>query len=182
MVFSFGNKQQESLLVDLERLVTYFISSFLYFCNPVSDADVIAGSKKRLLLLPHPTTARTTITSMRIAYLASISHEATRANKLISKRDVYYLCRALFPKETIVDTALKSLAAIVNVERNELSIIAAVKGLVAGRISFVEESGCRVDVSMFGPQGCLIPARPERITDVVIDAIAVLVYVLFTLF
>lgn len=176
-------QHQTNLLTDLERLVTYFVTSFLHSCNPpLSSPDLSKITKRRLRLLPPPTTARTPLTCLRIAYAASLSHECITTNNVISKRDVYYLCRQLFPKETLVDTTLKCLASIVNVDRNDLNIVAAAKGFVAGRVVFVEESGCRVDVSMFGSQGCLIPARPDRMSDVSVDAIAVLVYVQFFLF
>lgn len=174
--------EKRELLNSLEDVVKHFVASMLHFCNPSSREEVDANSRRRFHLLPPPSTARMPITALRIAYLASIAHGGIASRTLICKRDVYYMCSALFPKQTLVDSALSALGLVLNVDRNDLNIIAAAKGIVAGRVCFVEESGCRVDVGMFGSHGCLIPARPERMTHVEISASATLVYVFIVLF
>lgn len=115
--------------------------------------------------------------SLRIAYLASLAHSHVRQGKLLTKRDIYYMCRLLFSSPASVDRALDALSEGLQVPRNDLNIVAAPKGIVAGNIAFVDEDGHYLNVAMFGPDGCLIPPRPERMRDVVTDACAVVVYV-----
>lgn len=126
-------------------------------------------------VIPSLTFRCSDLVALRVAYLASLSHNLILHQKLITKRDVYYMCRALFPNPESVDRALMHLASISNAHRNELHIIAAPKGLVAGNVSYCDGAGNLIDVSMFGNEGCLIPARPERMLNIIMDAKAILV-------
>lgn len=120
---------------------------------------------------------RSEMSSLRIAYLASVAHSNIIEGKLLTKRDIYYMARNLFPNPAAVDRALHALSVSVKVARNDLNIVAAAKGLVAGNIAFVDEDGHSVNVAMFGAGGCLVPCRPERMRDIKSDACAVVVCV-----
>lgn len=117
------------------------------------------------------------LTVLRISYLASLSFTHLVQNRLITKRDIYYLSPLLFPNPAIVDRALNSLAKLLCVFRNDLNIVAAPKGLVAGQLNFIDESASHVDVAMFDTHPCIIPSRPERMLHLATDACAVVVYV-----
>lgn len=116
-------------------------------------------------------------TAVQIVYLAAITHGAMRSRRLVTKRDVYYMCRALFPNTGTVDRILCILERALGAQRNSLNVVAAPKGIVCGRIHFVDESGAAIDVGAFYTEGVLIPARPERLRCIDVRARAVLVYV-----
>lgn len=120
-------------------------------------------------------------TALRMAYLCCLSHSAICSHTLFTKRDVYYMCRPLFRSPEAVDRGLTQLSSLLSVHRNDLNITAAPKGLVVGRVVYVDEFGNTVDVRMFGDAGCLIPARPERLMHIVVDARGIIVYVVSAL-
>lgn len=150
------------ILNALEHLIFFFISNF---AHPTPSPPY----------LPHPHSTRKNLPSLRIAYLASLSHTTIHEARILTKRDVYYICRPLFPNPASVDRALAALAAALNLPRNHLNIVAAPKGIVTGRVAFVDEHGHAIDLSLFAADGCLVPPRPERITDLTTDACAVVV-------
>lgn len=165
----------------LHTLVLFFVHSFLSQTAPSSRTSTNGGRSraKRIKLLPGPTTTRTTLSSLRIAYLAALARDAVLSNCLLTKRDVYYLCRALFPTMQVVDRTLASLERMLDVARNDLHVVAAPKGLVSGPVSFVDESSCAVNVAMFDADAVLVPMRPERMLTVVVNARAILVCVIY---
>lgn len=125
---------------------------------------------------------RSELKSLRIVYLASLAQSNIMEGKLLTKRDVYYMERGLFPNPQAVDRALTALSEIVQAPRNDLNIVAAPKGLVAGSIAFTDEDGHSVNVSLFGADGCLIPCRPERMQEVHSNAHAVVLCVCADIF
>lgn len=172
------NSELQNMLQCLEQLVSFFTCSFLELTIKsisTSSKPKVNMNSGRLMLLPSPATPRTLQSALRIVYLASLSYDNIKSNRLTTKRDLYYLCRPLFGNIATVDRALTNLAELINVDPNDLHIVAAAKGLVAGPVSFVEESGCHVDVARFGNQGSFIPARPERMRNIEFHAKGVLV-------
>lgn len=164
-----------TLLAKLEQLVTHAAlqlkTTFLF--NPS-----IHQHKPALRRCFHLfDTYQTPLAALRLAYLASLSHLHIREDRLLTKRDVCYMCRSLFPNTLTVDRNLKTLSKLLKVSRNDLYIVAAPKGLVAGSIAYVDEMRDHVSVSMFGTDGCIIPPRPERMSRVNTSACAVVVYV-----
>ncbi|KAI0557296.1 Type IIB DNA topoisomerase [Gracilaria domingensis] len=113
--------------------------------------------------------------ALRISYLAFLAHSSIRCGKVITKRDVFYMCRSLFPTPESVDRCLSHLSSALDIHRNQLNIVAVPKGLVVGRVTFVDEFENAIDVGMFGNTGCLIPSRPERLKNIVSDAHAIIV-------
>ena len=75
------------------------------------------------------------------------------------------MCRTLFPSQQTADTALSALGKRICIHTNDLNIVAAPKGIVTGPITYVGEHVDQVDLALFGPQGNLIPPRPERLRD-----------------
>lgn len=115
------------------------------------------------------------MTSLRIAYLATVAHTNILEERILTKRDIYYICPQLFANPAFVDRALATLSVGLNIPRNDLNIVAAPKGIVSGCVAFVEEDGHEVNVAMFSSEGCLIPPRPERMQNVTTDACAIVV-------
>lgn len=161
-----------TILARLEEVVFCFARDALD-----AEATTDEGKPRPSLrkYFPGDTGKRTPLGALRVAYLASLAHSHILQGKLLTKRDIYYMCRALFASPASVDRALDTLSEGLQVPRNELNIVAAPKGIVSGNVAFVDEAGHAVNVGMFGPDGCLIPPRPERMREVVTDACAVVV-------
>lgn len=127
---------------------------------------------------PHTQSKRKhTVTDiLRSLYLSAIAFQSIRHATLITKRDVHYMCHTLFPTTATVHTCLNALSKSLGITNpNDLRIIAAPKGLVAGCLSFVDEFDNTVHVHGFGEQGCLLPPRPERIKKMSFSARAVII-------
>ena len=169
-----GNIDEQNLLTQLQDVVVFFVKTFL----PTESSQPQGASEERELIrkkfLPPPFGYRTPLGALRVAYLASISHEHIRERRILTKRDLYYMCRPLFNTPTAVDRALSCLSNCTKVCRNDLNIVAAPKGLVAGPMSFTDEYNNYIDVGMFGIQGCLIPSRPERVRSIQTQATGIL--------
>lgn len=113
----------------------------------------------------------------RDAFMAATAHTILIAGDVLTKRDVYYLSKALFGSQRNADAALERVALAVQCHRNDLNIVAAPKSLVAGDLDFVSEDDHAIKVSGFGPAGLLIPGRPERMKHISTNANFVLVCV-----
>lgn len=122
---------------------------------------------------------RLTLIDLRKAYIASVSHNLLRSGLTITKRDVYYQCRLLFPNPEVVDNVLSLLGRLLSVCTNDLNIIPAPKGIVTGPLSYIDEHKNQVNVALFGPNGTLIPSRPERLEQLSTSAQLILVYVFY---
>lgn len=120
----------------------------------------------------HPST---TVTQIRALYLAAVSYQLVKNGITITKRDLYYMCRALFVSPSSIDRTLAALSLKLGIQRNDLNIVAAPKGIVSGPVSYVGEGGEMVNVGMFGSLGCLIPSRPERLTQLSTTAECIIV-------
>lgn len=118
-----------------------------------------------------------TAAQLRAAYVASVSHALLHTGATMTKRDLYYLCRALFRTSVSADRAVTALARSLGVPSNDLNIVAAPKGIASGPVSWIDESNAHVSVGGFGPAGALIPARPERLRRLRTSASLILVYV-----
>lgn len=159
------------ILESLELLTVFFVRALCTWKSGNSK-----DRSCRVRLLPEPAPMCSLLSSLRVVYLAIHSHSCIQQNQVLTKRDVYYMCRSLFANVSRVDRALAILSSITGVQRNDMNIVAAPKGLVVGQVAFVDESANEINVSMFGVDGCLIPSRPERMLHVSSDASAIIVY------
>lgn len=153
----------------LEDTVTIFVTQMLDNFRQHGRMD-----PSRLLHFPDPVGRRSAMSVVRITYLASITLACILENRVITKRDVYYMCRSLFCNTQTVDRALETLSLCTGVPRNDLNVVAAPKGIVFGEVRFVDELGFDINVGMFGLEGCLIPSRPERMSHIKVGAHSVL--------
>lgn len=160
------------LLGELQQVVVDFTTRFIEGKKEETNSGT---RRKRFRYSARVASKRELPVALRIAYLASVCHSNISRGCVLTKRDIYYMCSALFPSPATVDRALAILAADLDVPRNDLNVVAAPKGLVSGCLSFVDEEGNAVNVGMFSEQGCLIPSRPERAASIETDADALVV-------
>jgi meiotic recombination protein SPO11 len=90
-----------------------------------------------------------------------------------TKRDVFYMDVNSFEKQTVSDSLLEDLSAMLQVTRTSLNISASSKGIVVGRISF-KEKGDFIDCRAIGA-GKAISPNIDDIEDLDTDAEMVLV-------
>jgi Type IIB DNA topoisomerase len=118
---------------------------------------------------------RIPLAKLRDAFIASQAHVLLQTGVTATKRDMYYMCRFLFRRQENANAAIHRVAAAVGTHCNNLNIVAAQKGLVAGDLSFLGEHGEYTNVALFGPSGILIPPRPERLSQITTSASFILV-------
>lgn len=107
-----------------------------------------------------------TVAHVRRQFIAALAHDLIRNKRTVTKRDVYYSTKLLFKDVPSVDRALKSLCTALGIDVLELNIVAAPKSFVSGNLFFTTYDGHDVNVAIYGPQGILCPARPDRLTNV----------------
>jgi meiotic recombination protein SPO11 len=87
----------------------------------------------------------------------------------ITKRDLFYTDVKLFVDQSDSDGVLDDIATMIGCTRSNLHVVASDKGLVVGRISFVED-GDFIDCTKMGVGGKAIPPYIDKITDIRSDA------------
>ncbi|KAI9373749.1 meiotic recombination protein spo11 [Aspergillus egyptiacus] len=100
--------------------------------------------------------------NVALAILSEID-KAVRAGLVISKRDIYYSDPVLFGSQSIVDTFVDDFARTIGVDRSDLCVEAAAKGLVAGFYQLTTTADVTIDTRS-SIEECLIP-RVEDISN-----------------
>jgi len=83
----------------------------------------------------------------------------------VTKRDLFYTDVKLFRQQTESDDVLDDVACMVGCTRSSLSVVAAEKGIVVGKIIF-EDDGDTIDCTKMGVGGKAIPPSIDRVTGV----------------
>ncbi|KAI5780761.1 Spo11/DNA topoisomerase VI subunit A [Geopyxis carbonaria] len=154
-------KQSPDKIIILNKLDSIFenVQSSLESCGEMNISLVSRKLNSRNKKLTFPG-RRCSEAWMFTAFLKimNIAYECVLADRIYTKRDVYYRDVNLFRKQSVVDNMLNDLAATLGVRRASLNIVAAAKGLVTGNIQLYMQRGSvlccnRVD------GGLLIPHR-----------------------
>jgi meiotic recombination protein SPO11 len=87
----------------------------------------------------------------------------------ITKRDLFYTDVKLFKDQSESDAVLDDVACMLGCTRTSLHVVASDKGLVVGRIQYLE-AGDPIDCTRMGVGGKAIPPYIDRITDIRSDA------------
>ncbi|BFZ59960.1 endodeoxyribonuclease [Saitoella coloradoensis] len=82
-------------------------------------------------------------------------HIALLTNTITTKRDIYYTAPALYRSQRTVDTQIDDIACTLSVNRSDLNVVAAAKGLVCGNVVIVRDDGGRVECGE--TEGVLVP-------------------------
>ncbi|KAL2810213.1 meiotic recombination protein spo11 [Aspergillus granulosus] len=98
--------------------------------------------------------------TIALRVLAAIS-EAFYTGLVISKRDIYYSDPAAFESQQVVDTLIDDFAYTIGVDRADLNVEAAAKGLVTGFYQVTTVTGGCTDARLL-TNDCLIP----RVQDI----------------
>jgi meiotic recombination protein SPO11 len=127
---------------------------------------IVLGEKKGLRHFLNVKEARKSAITTRVLQLL---HSVLLKNIHITKRDLFYTDVKLFVDQSDSDGVLDDIATMVGCTRSNLHVVASDKGLVVGRISFVED-GDFIDCTRMGVGGKAIPPYIDKITDISSDA------------
>ena len=119
-----------------------------------------------LLVLQYLQEARKAAITSRVMQLL---HKVLLKKIHITKRDLFYTDVKLFVDQSDSDGCLDDIATMIGCTRSNLHVVASDKGLVVGRISFVED-GDFIDCTKMGVGGKAIPPYIDKITDIRSDA------------
>lgn len=135
---------------ELDRIVLKDKASFRQFAN-------IASVRK---------TAITT----RILQLV---HQLCTKQIHVTKRDLFYTDVKLFQEQGQSDTILDDVSCMLGCTRSSLNVVASEKGVVVGRLVFVED-GDRIDCTKMGVGGKAIPPNIDKVQSMESDALFIL--------
>ncbi|CAM9829307.1 unnamed protein product, partial [Heterosigma akashiwo] len=96
-------------------------------------------------------------------------HQVVSKGIHITKRDMFYTDVKLFKEQTESDNVLDDVATMVGCTRSCLNVVASDKGLVVGRVQFLED-GDPIDCTRMGVGGKAIPPYVDKITNIQSDA------------
>ncbi|PHH78355.1 hypothetical protein CDD82_3084 [Ophiocordyceps australis] len=94
----------------------------------------------------------------RVLLILQLSHDALVAGRVLTKRHIFYQHQELFGKQRVVDDLVDDLALTLDVSREDLRIVASVKGLVVGPLVIRSPDGAAIDTSL-ADTGTPIPTR-----------------------
>ncbi|KAI9887380.1 MAG: hypothetical protein M1823_000805 [Watsoniomyces obsoletus] len=92
--------------------------------------------------------------------ILELVHEALVNNSLTTKRDLFYKDPKLFLKQSVVDRYVDDIARTLQVQRHQLNVVAAAKGLVTGPLKILRANGTVLDCST-DDEGTLVPNQRE---------------------
>lgn len=87
----------------------------------------------------------------------------------ITKRDLFYTDVKLFVDQAESDGVLDDVATMIGCTRSNLHVVASDKGLVVGRVQFIED-GDPIDCTRMGVGGKAIPPYIDKIENITSDA------------
>lgn len=129
------------------------------------DRNVLGDkiSKRQFLNTAH---VRKTAITTRVIQLV---HEVLSKRIHITKRDLFYTDVKLFKDQSESDAVIDDVACMLGCTRTSLHVVASDKGLVVGRIQYLED-GDPIDCTRMGVGGKAIPPYIDRITNIQSDA------------
>jgi len=127
---------------------------------------IVLGEKRGTRSFLNAKEARKAAITSRVMQLL---HKVLLKKIHITKRDLFYTDVKLFVDQSDSDGCLDDIATMIGCTRSNLHVVASDKGLVVGRISFVED-GDFIDCTKMGVGGKAIPPYIDKITDIRSDA------------
>ncbi|KAG0555392.1 hypothetical protein M758_12G168200 [Ceratodon purpureus] len=113
---------------------------------------------------------RKTAITTRILQLV---HQLCTKQIHVTKRDLFYTDVKLFQEQGQSDTILDDVSCMLGCTRSSLNVVASEKGVVVGRLVFVED-GDRIDCTKMGVGGKAIPPNIDKVQSMESDALFIL--------
>jgi meiotic recombination protein SPO11 len=131
-----------------------------------SDDRLVLGNRICTRSLLNVKEARKTAITLRVMQLL---HAVLHKRIHITKRDLFYTDVKLFVDQQESDGVLDDVATMIGCTRSNLHVVASDKGLVVGRVQFVED-GDPIDCTRMGVGGKAIPPYIDKIQNITSDA------------
>lgn len=129
------------------------------------DRIVLGGKRSSRTFLNVKESRKAAIT-LRVLQLI---HAVLMKRIHITKRDLFYTDVKLFVDQAESDGVLDDVATMIGCTRSNLHVVASDKGLVVGRVQFVED-GDPIDCTRMGVGGKAIPPYIDKIENITSDA------------
>ncbi|KAL5336329.1 Spo11/DNA topoisomerase VI subunit A [Aspergillus crustosus] len=135
-----------------------------FFINSLSGAlESVLGETKVSYSWPGQDSSEAWRFTVVVLLLCALK-EAVRSGLEISTRDIYYGNPELFESQGVVNRYIEDIALTIGVERSDLNVEAAAKGLVAGCYQLISADG-RIVNEFESKKECLIP-RVQDIAEI----------------
>uniref|UniRef100_A0A7S3LSR4 DNA topoisomerase (ATP-hydrolyzing) n=1 Tax=Aplanochytrium stocchinoi TaxID=215587 RepID=A0A7S3LSR4_9STRA len=134
----------------------------------IPELDRIALKNDKVTVRSFVNTAhvkKTTVTTR----VMQLIHNVLNKNIHITKRDLFYTDVKLFVDQAASDGVLDDVACMLGCTRTSLNVVASEKGVVVGKLRFVDD-GDPIDCSRMGAGGKAIPPFTDRLTNIESDA------------
>ncbi|EFJ11873.1 hypothetical protein SELMODRAFT_125304 [Selaginella moellendorffii] len=137
----------------------------------VEELDrIVLKDKTSIRPFASSSTVKKTAITTRILELV---HQLCSKQIHVTKRDLFYTDVKLFTEQAQSDTVLDDVSCMLGCTRTSLNVVASEKGVVVGRLVFVED-GDRIDCTKMGVGGKAIPPNIDKIQDMESDALFIL--------
>jgi meiotic recombination protein SPO11 len=113
---------------------------------------------------------RKTAITTRILQLV---HQLCTKQIHVTKRDLFYTDVKLFQEQGQSDTILDDVSCMLGCTRSSLNVVASEKGVVVGRLIFIED-GDRIDCTKMGVGGKAMPPNIDKVQGMESDALFIL--------
>ena len=127
---------------------------------------IVLGGKRSSRSFLNVKESRKAAVTLRVLQLI---HAVLMKRIHITKRDLFYTDVKLFVDQAESDGVLDDVATMVGCTRSNLNVVASDKGLVVGRVQFVED-GDPIDCTRMGVGGKAIPPYIDKIENITSDA------------
>ncbi|KAJ4764157.1 DNA topoisomerase 6 subunit A [Rhynchospora pubera] len=107
------------------------------------------------------------------ARVLSLIHAVLLRQIHVTKRDLFYTDVKLFGDQNQSDAVLDDVSCMLGCTRSSLHVVASEKGVVVGRLVFLDD-GDRIDCTRMGIGGKAIPPNIDRVSGLESDALFVL--------
>ncbi|EXV00156.1 type IIB DNA topoisomerase family protein [Metarhizium robertsii] len=92
----------------------------------------------------------------RVLLILQLSHDALVSGTVLTKRNIFYQHQELFGTQRVVDELVDDVATTLELDRDDLNIVASAKGIMAGPLRIRLIDGGELDAS--SDTGVVIPA------------------------
>ncbi|XP_050402116.1 meiotic recombination protein SPO11 [Patella vulgata] len=182
------SSKKQDLLKRIETLVNDLVHSLSNGVSPVlsyvsykdwdsvsyTEGGILVPSAKKKMAYIRYDNEKSLKKFGLIVKVLSIIYKLLQENRYCTKRDLYYQDPESFGKQTTLDGVVDIIAAILNVPRWELNVLATSKGLVSGDLQFYNEDGHHIDCR--GSKGGIsIPAHRKDMNNIYTDAKFILI-------
>lgn len=131
---------------------------------------IVLKDKASLRQFANIASVRKTAITTRILQLV---HQLCTKQIHVTKRDLFYTDVKLFQEQGQSDTILDDVSCMLGCTRSSLNVVASEKGVVVGRLVFVED-GDRIDCTKMGVGGKAIPPNIDKVQGMESDALFIL--------